>query len=126
MSQTDPLLQLVFRSVCETSDGPGTAKSIAAGAQAETTDGPLTGFLALFGTDFVGLLEGPAAHVVASVEKISADTRNSGLCVLREAQLTDRRFTTWNWFCLPVELGDGDALANLFAERMSRALHNGA
>ncbi len=123
MPKSDPLLQLVFRSVCEATDGHGTVKSIAADAQAEATKGPLTGFLALFGTDLMGLLEGPAAYVVACVDNISADPRNSGLCVLREAQLTDRRFITWSWHCLPVE--QGDALANLFAERMSRSLYRG-
>lgn len=122
-------VQIIFRSLCVSQDRHATLEDLGGAMRSNGHGVEFTGFLVMFGNDLVGLIEGDQSNVMERIERISVDHRNEQLRVLREAHVSERRFEDWTWHCLDQGPGQTDtdgALANLFAERLSRALYQNA
>lgn len=118
-----PLVQVVYRTQPLS---PAESGSDVLYSLGNTVSHLLTGLHIAFGTCVVGIVEGPGDMVLDQIEKLNCEKRVPGLNVLREAEIEKRRFEGWSTHAaydgIPTS-GDA-ALANLFAERLSRALYS--
>lgn len=97
-------------------------KAIGARSLARNGAAGLTGLLLYQGDTFCGVLEGPQRAVFARMEVIITDPCHHSLRILKEEQISARRFSNWSLGALPlpvVQAGFGRA------EHFLRALGEG-
>lgn len=121
-------LQVVFRA--DHAHGVTAEGAAEAGAEAVARNRALglTGIFCAQGRMFVGFLEGPSDAVIARIEEISKDPRQTGLVILREALVEKPRMfnTVFGYLTSPEPRADETECARAFADKLARALQRAA
>lgn len=89
------MLRIVYASSLAPSISNDDVDRIVAKAQTRNAKLDVTGFMAVERPSVVQILEGPAPVVRKLFDQIRADTRHSGLVVLDERGVNERRFPSW-------------------------------
>ncbi|MEM8869032.1 MAG: BLUF domain-containing protein [Pseudomonadota bacterium] len=123
MPKAFDIVQVVYktRPILPSDDGTRVLDGLTSGDSDR-----LTGLNVAFGDNLVGIIEGPEPVVFDRMEQLTADHRVPGINVLREATVKKRRFSSWSSYavCEGTQREEDVSLANLFAERLSRALYS--
>lgn len=116
------LIRLVYVSVAAESLDDAALDAIAEVSRIKNERAGLTGFLIHQGGRFHGVLEGPQRPLFARMEVIMRDPRHRKLVVVREDEITERRFRNWSVGFLPAssELATDDAAVQFLRGLTSR------
>lgn len=117
------LLQLVYASKVAPGVTDDDLETIAAISQSRNEAAGLTGLLLRQGEAFYGVLEGRSRLVLARMEAIASDRRHSGVRILREEAIEQRRFASWSYGVLPAPSGLSESdPGEDFINRLARGL----
>jgi hypothetical protein len=114
------LIQLVYASVASRLLGQAELEAIAARSAARNAESDITGLLLHQDGHFYGVMEGPQSRVFRRMEAIITDRRHSGVRILREVPITERRFESWSFGVLPLMSGHGAESPESFVLNLSR------
>ena len=89
------MLRIVYASTLSPSVSVADVDSIVAKAKTRNAELDVTGFMAVEGPSVVQILEGPTPVVRMLFDQIRTDIRHSGVVVLDERDVTQRRFPSW-------------------------------
>jgi hypothetical protein len=106
--------------VASPSLGPADLEAIAARAAARNAENDITGLLLHQDGRFYGVMEGPQSRVFRRMEVIITDRRHSGVRILREVPISERRFESWSFGALPLMSGHGAESPEAFVLNLSR------
>jgi hypothetical protein len=106
--------------VASPSLGPAELEAIAVRSAARNAEADITGLLLHQGGRFYGVMEGPQARVFRRMEVIITDRRHSGVRILREVPIAERRFESWSFGALPLMSGHGPESPEAFVLNLSR------
>jgi hypothetical protein len=95
-------------------------EAIAARSAARNAETDITGLLLHQDGRFYGVMEGPQNRVFRRMEVIITDRRHSGVRILREAPIAERRFESWTFGTLPLMSGHGAESPEAFVLNLSR------
>lgn len=90
------MLSLIYVSTAAPAFAEPDLAPLADHAAARNRAAEVTGLLAWNGVHFMQLLEGPAAAVEATLERIAADPRHSALVVIRRDERAARECPDWS------------------------------
>jgi len=91
-----PVLQVFYASQVTGLFGVPQARRLVGEAQVLNRRSDITGLLAFTGTYFAQVVEGPTAAVEALMDRLTRDSRHSGLRVLRRGNAPRREFPAWS------------------------------
>lgn len=111
------MLSLIYVSTVGPQFREAELERLAQAAATINVANAITGMLAYNGTHFMQLLEGEAARVEETLERIAADPRHSGLVVIRRDERQARECPDWSMraFLTPLT---GAGSATEFAARL--------
>ncbi len=95
-------------------------EEIAVRSRAKNRAAGITGLLLHQDGRFYGVMEGAQARVFSRMEAIITDRRHSGVRILREAPITERRFEGWSFGALPLSFGAGARSPESYVLNLSR------
>ncbi|MBZ4487770.1 BLUF domain-containing protein [Microbacterium sp. cx-55] len=95
MTGPDPLLSIVYISAANQSFDDADLSALLEQSRASNAEKGLTGMLLYRGGRFVQVLEGPEGVVRDIFDVIRNDPRHSGVRVMMEEPITERRFRDW-------------------------------
>jgi hypothetical protein len=97
-------VQIAYVSVVAADLTPEEIDGIAARAEERNSAVRVTGLLLHHGVYFYAILEGSRRHVLSRIEEIIAERNQRDLCILREEQVSRRRFENWTFGALPTSM----------------------
>lgn len=97
------LRQIAYISVAELDDFTAEIDGILETSRVRNKADGLTGVLLFAHGVFLQILEGEAKSLRALMQRISHDSRHSGVTTLLDREIADRQFAEWNmgWYRVP-------------------------
>lgn len=118
------LVRIVYISFATRDLSEADLAQIELSSQLHNLAGGITGLLIAQGSFFYGVVEGSQRKVMRRMEVIITDDRHTGLRILREEEISVRRFANWCFAHLPdgAIRGLGEATPGTFILELSRRL----
>jgi hypothetical protein len=107
------MLQLTYISTARPELPPEAIDQILAASRRNNHADGISGLLLYDGYRFLQALEGDAARVHHTYERIKADSRHRALVLLASHEVTDRSFGHWSMASQRVGISSGNTVAEL-------------